>query len=172
MQKLIRLEGGRPVAAEDPYLDVADEDPTPGQGAVILSLARFQAEGEALLAAGRDVGVRLNADEGVEQLAPWLDRLKLVALVFPKFRDGRQYSQAMLLRERFGYTGELRAVGEVLREQGHFMVRCGFDVFVPADGSGPEDWAAVMARYRRVYQAAADGREPNFLLRQKALEGA
>jgi uncharacterized protein (DUF934 family) len=172
MPKLIKLEAGRPVAAEDPYFDVLEEEPTPGQGAVILSFARLQAEGEDLLASGRTVGVRLNADEAVEALEPWLDRLSLVALAFPKFRDGRQYSQATLLRQRYGFKGELRAVGDVLREQGHFMVRCGFDAFAPADGSGPEDWAGVMARYRHVYQAAVDGREPNFVLRQRTLQGA
>jgi uncharacterized protein (DUF934 family) len=172
MPKLIKLEAGRPAWAEDAFLDVADEEPTPGQGAVILPLARFQAEGEALLAAGREVGVRLNADEGVETLAPWLDRLALVALEFPKFRDGRQFSQATLLRERYRFRGEVRAVGVVLRETGHFMVRCGFDAFVPIDGSGPDDWAGVMGRYRHVYQTAADHREPNFALRLRAAERA
>src|SRR5438128_1657500 len=102
MPKLIRLEAGQPVWAEDSFLTVLDEDPTPGQGGVILSLGRFQAEGPALLDAGREVGVRLNADEGVEQIVGDLPRLKVVALAFPKFRDGRQYSQAMLLRGRYG----------------------------------------------------------------------
>lgn len=160
MPKLIKIEAEGPVWAEDPFFDVVDEDPTPGQGGVILSLARFQEEGAALLAEGREVGVRLNADEPVEALAEVLDRLAVVALVFPKFRDGRQYSQAALLRGRLGYRGEVRAVGDVLREQGRFMARCGFDAFVPADGATPEDWASVLARYRHVYQRAADGLEP------------
>ena len=159
MPKLIKLEDGRPAWAEDAFLDVAEDEPTPGQG-------------EALLAAGREVGVRLAADEAVEALLPWLDRLSLVALDFPKFRDGRQFSQATLLRERYRYRGEVRAVGVVLRETGHFMVRCGFDAFVPTDGSSPEDWAGVMGRYRYVYQTAADHREPNFALRLRAAEGA
>jgi uncharacterized protein (DUF934 family) len=172
MPKLIKLEEGTPAWAEDPFLTVLDEEPTPGQGGVILPLARFQAEGEALLAAGRDVGVKLAAGEDVETIAPFLDRLAVVALEFPKFRDGRQYSQATLLRERYRYRGEVRAVGAVLREQGHFMVRCGFDAFVPADGAGPEDWAGVMKRYRHVYQTAADHRQPNFALRLEAVERA
>jgi uncharacterized protein (DUF934 family) len=170
MPKLIRLGADGPTWAEDPFFDVADEDPTPGQGGVILSFARFQAEGEALLAEGRPVGVRLNADEPVEALQGVLDRLAVVALVFPKFRDGRQYSQATLLRQRYGYRGELRAVGEVLREQGRFMVLCGFDAFLPADGATPDDWAGVLARYRHVYQTAADGREPVFGVRLRANE--
>lgn len=168
MLKLIKLDQGRPAWVEDSYFDVPDEEPTPGQGDVLLSFARFVEEGEALAGAGRKVGVRLNADEPVEALAPHLDRVALVALVFPKFRDGRQYSQATLLRERYGYAGELRAVGDVLLEQGRFMARCGFDAFAPADGTGPEDWAGVLARYRHVYQTAADRREPNFALRLQA----
>ena len=172
MPKLIKLEAGAPVWAEDPFLDVADEDPTPGQGGVILSFQRFQAEGASLLDEGRVVGVRLNADEAVEALAYDLQRLAVVALIFPKFRDGRQYSQASILRGRLGYTGELRAVGDVLREQGRFMVRCGFDAFVPADGSTPEDWASVVARYRHVYQTAADRREPIFRERLKGAADA
>jgi uncharacterized protein (DUF934 family) len=172
MPKLIKIEDGTPAWAEDAFLTVVDEEPTPGQGGVILPLARFQAEGEALLAAGRDVGVKLAPNEGVEEIAPFLDRLAVVALEFPKFRDGRQYSQASLLRERYRYGGEVRAVGAVLREQGHFMARCGFDAFIPADGASPEDWAAVMKRYRHVYQTAADLRQPNFALRLEAVEGA
>lgn len=170
MPKLIRLVAGQPAWAEDSFLDVVDEDPTPGQGGVILSLERFRAEGEALLAAGRDVGVRLDAGEAVEEIVDQLPKLALVALVFPKFRDGRQYSQASLLRSRFGYTGEIRAVGQVLVEQGGFMIRCGIDAFVPDDGSEPEAWAAVAARYRHVYQTAADGREPVFAERRVRAE--
>jgi uncharacterized protein (DUF934 family) len=162
MPKLIKIGAEGPAWAEDAFFDVVEDEPTPGQGGVILSLARFQAEGEALLAAGREVGVRLGADEPVEALAEVLDKLAVVVLVFPKFRDGRQYSQANLLRQRYGYAGELRAAGDVTREQGRFMVRCGFDAFVPADGATPDDWASIMARYRHVYQRAADGRVPVF----------
>lgn len=173
MPKLIKLDAeGRPAWAEDPFLDVVEEDPTPGQGAVILSLARFQAEGQDLLKQGRPVGVRLGADEAIEVLADDLPRLSVVALSFPKFRDGRQYSQATLLRRRYGYAGEVRAVGDVLREQGHFMLRCGFDAFIPSDGSTPEGWAEVASRYRHVYQTAADRREPIFVERQKGAADA
>jgi uncharacterized protein (DUF934 family) len=91
--------------------------------------------------------------------------LALVALAFPKFRDGRQYSNGRVLRERFGFKGELRAVGDVLREQAGFMVRCGFDAFEPADGSTPEQWEHVTRRFRHVYQPAADGRAPAFVER-------
>jgi len=104
----------------------------------------------------------MQSDEAVEDLAYDLPRLALVALVFPKYSDGRAYSSATLLRQRMGYPGEVRAVGDVLREQAGFMVRCGIDVFAPSDGSTPEDWAAAAGRFRHVYQRAVDARAPVF----------
>ncbi len=161
MPTLIRLTDGLYSAAEDGFTTLADEDAIP-EGPVILSLTRFQAEGDALLSAGRPVGVRVLPDEAVEDLAYDLPRLVLVALAFPKYGDGRAYSSAALLRQRFGYAGEIRAVGDVLREQAGFMVRCGMDAFVPVDGSTAEDWAAAAGRYRHVYQRAVDARAPVF----------
>ena len=176
MPKLIRLTrdpAGAPVFAwaQDDVVDLADDAP-PGDGspeevgALLVSLSRFQAEGDAWLAEGRRVGVRVAAEEAVEGLVYDLARLALVALEVPKFRDGRAYSSAALLRDRYGFAGELRAVGEVLRDQAAPMVRCGFDAFVPADGSTPEAWAASALRHRHVYQRAADGRAPAFAERE------
>lgn len=161
MPTLVKLEAGRYSVAEDVFTDVADEDAIPA-GPVILSLARFQAEGDALIGAGQAVGVRMQSDEAVEDLAYDLPRLAVVTLVFPKYRDGRAYSSATLLRQRFGYVGEVRAVGDVLREQAGFMVRCGIDAFAPSDGSTAEDWAAAAGRFRHVYQRAVDARSPVF----------
>jgi uncharacterized protein (DUF934 family) len=157
----IKLKDGRFVLAEDPFTHVADDQDI-ASGDVIISLTRFQAEGDALLHAGRAVGVRLEPGEEVEALAYDLPRIALVALAFPKFRDGRAYTSARLLRERYGFKGEVRAVGEVLREQAGFMVRTGFDGFEPADGSTPEDWARAADRYRHVYQRSSDRRTPAF----------
>jgi len=161
MPTLIKLQGDRMVLANDAFTHVDDDQDLP-HGEVIISLARFQTDGDRLLHEGRSVGVRLESGEQVEALAYDLPRLALVALAFPKFRDGRQYSNARVLRERFGYKGEVRAVGDVLREQAGFMLRCGFDAFEPADGSTPDDWARVAHRFRHVYQRAADGRTPAF----------
>jgi uncharacterized protein (DUF934 family) len=157
-------ENGYMAPVEDPFTTVADDQDIP-RGDVILSLARFEAEGDRLLSEGRAVGVRLKTDEEVETLVYDLPRIAVVALEFPKFRDGRQYSNARLLRERYGFKGEVRAVGDVLREQAHFMLRCGFDAFEPADGSGAQQWQAATQRFRHVYQRAADGREPAFVER-------
>jgi uncharacterized protein (DUF934 family) len=160
MPKLIKLVGapGKDFGAEwaeDAFTHVADDDALP-EGDVILSLARFQAEGEILLSNSRRVGVRVEADQEVEALAYDLPRLSVVALAFPKYRDGRAYTSARLLRERLGFTGEVRAVGDVLQEQAGFMVRCGFDAFEPADGATPEAWTKAAHRFRHVYQRAAD----------------
>ena len=164
MPTLIALKDGVAQVAEDAFLHVADDQDLAG-GDVIVSLSRFQAEGESLLSDGRRVGVRLEAGEAVEALAYDLSRLALVALDFPKFGDGRSFSNARLLRERYGFKGQVRAVGDVLREQAGFMVRVGFDAFEPADGASSNEWQAATLRYHHVYQRSADGRTPTFLER-------
>jgi uncharacterized protein (DUF934 family) len=166
MPTRIRLVEGRFELAEDPFTSVADDWAIP-QGDVIISLTRFQAEGDWLLSQGRKVGVRLESHEEVEALAYDLPRISVVALAFPKFGDGRAYSYARILRQRYGFTGEVRAVGDVLREQAQFMLRCGVDAFEPADGSTPEQWAAAAHRFRHVYQRAADAKTPAFAEREE-----
>lgn len=165
MPTLIKLHQGEAVLANDPFTFVGDDEPLP-PGDVIVSLTRFQNEGDRLLSEGRAVGVRIEADEEVEALVYDLPRIAVVALAFPKFRDGRHYSNARIVRERYGFKGELRAVGDVLREQAHFMFRCGIDAFEPADGSGPAEWLAATRRYTHVYQRAADGRTPAWAERE------
>jgi uncharacterized protein (DUF934 family) len=165
MPTYIKLTDDGLALVEDPFTKVDDDDQYLPQGDVIISLTRFQSDGDRLLSEGRSVGVRVQSDETVESLAYDLPRLAVVALVFPKFRDGRPYSNARLLRERYGYEGEVRAVGDVLREQAQFMLRCGIDAFEPADGSTPEAWAHAAGRFRHVYQRAADDRVPAFELR-------
>ena len=163
MPKLIELVEGEARWADNTFVSVADEDAIPETGDVILSLARFEAEGDALLASNsRRIGVRIEPDQEVEALAYDLPRIAVVALAFPKYRDGRAYTSARLLRERFGYQGQVRAVGDVLREQAGFMVRCGFDAFEPADGATPEAWSKAASRFRHVYQRTADARAAAF----------
>ena len=172
MSTLIKLINGRASWANDAFVDVADEDPIPSEGGIIVSSSRLLEDPEALLNGRRPVGARLAAGEAVEALHPYLDRLALVALVFPKFRDGRAFSSAMVLRERYGFKGEIRAVGDVMRELARFMVRCGIDAYMPMDGSTPEDWDRAVFRFRHVYQTAADGQAPAFALRLRAAERA
>jgi len=159
MPRLIELADGQARWADDAFVNVTDEDAIPATGDVILSLTRFEAEGDGLLSSNsRRVGVRVESNEEIEVLAYDLPRIAVVALAFPKFRDGRAYTSARLLRERFKYEGQIRAVGDVLQEQAGFMVRCGFDAFEPADGATPEAWTKAASRFRHVYQRAADNR--------------
>ncbi len=165
MPTLIRCENGAFAAAEDPFTRVADDQELP-QGDVIISLQRFLNDGERLIGQHRAVGVVLKSSEEVAALSIDLAKVAVVALDFPAFRDGRAYTQARLLRERYGFEGEVRAVGDVLREQVGFMLRCGFDAFEPADGASCEDLAMAARRQRHVYQRAADGRRPAFAERE------
>jgi uncharacterized protein (DUF934 family) len=165
MPTLIKLKEGQFIEAADRFAVVEAEGLIPDGGGVILPLTRFETDGARLLDEGRPVGVLLQPGEAVERLAYDLPRLAVVALSFPKFRDGRAYSSAALLRTRFGYSGEVRAVGDVLREQAREIVRCGFDGFVPSDGSSSQEWAAAAGRYRHVYQTAADHRAPAYVER-------
>ena len=105
-------------------------------GPVLVPLAVWQARRDELLARARSgaLGVWLAAGEEVAALAADLEVLQVIGLHFPKFTDGRSYSAATLLRSRYGYQGELRAIGEVLRDQFNYMTRCGFDALQPRAG--------------------------------------
>ena len=108
--------------------------------------------------------VRIEAGEDVRRLLPFLDRLRLVEVAFPTYRDGRGYSAARILREA-GYVGELRAAGDILVDQLWFMRRCGFDSFAPEKQLDPAAVERALLRYGAVYQSAADGRPPAWKLR-------
>lgn len=159
------LRDGRPV--EERYIDARGLDELPDSGALIVSLAQWQAHRPALLGRPDPVGVRLRSDEHPQALAGDLPRLAVIALEFPKFRDGRAYTYARLLRERFGYRGEIRAVGDVLQEQLLYMQRCGFDVFELPDDRALPAWQAVTGDHTVWYQATGDGRTPARLLRSR-----
>ena len=166
MPKLIRLEAEHFVDADDSFTAVADDQDLP-EGDVIVSFARFQSEGHSLIGQERRVGVRLEPDEEVEALAEDLGKLSVVALAFPKFRDGRAFTSAHVLKTRLGFTGEIRAVGDVVRDLAGFMVRCGFTAFEPADGATLDQWVRSVQRHRHVYQRAADSRIPAFVERER-----
>jgi uncharacterized protein (DUF934 family) len=152
------VEGGRIV--EDFYVRVDDEAPLPERVPVIVSAKRFLAEADALTRPDGSLGVAWPNDRRVAELAPWLGHLALVALNFPKFRDGRAYSQARLIREQYGFRGTLRATGDVLRDQFHFLVRAGFNSFEVKKPADAKVFAEVLARFSVYYQGGADGRVP------------
>jgi uncharacterized protein (DUF934 family) len=145
---------------EDTYVRVLDDAPAPEGVPVLVSAQRFLADARELTERDAPVGVLWPNDRRVAELEPWLGRVSLVALVFPKFRDGRAYSQARLLRERYGFRGELRATGDVLRDQFHFLLRAGFDSFEVKKAADARVFAQAAARYSVFYQPSADGRLP------------
>ena len=142
----------------DEFGHLADDAAIPGEGAILISAARFLADTESLPRRAGRTGVIWPNNRDLDDLVPWLDRLAVVALVFPTFRDGRAYSQARLLRERHNYRGELRATGQVLRDQFLFMLRAGFDAFEVKKPSDAEAFAITVKRYSVFYQPTGDGR--------------
>lgn len=113
---------------------LAGEDDAVAEGPALLTLSRFLAERDALTARNAPLGVVVEPGEAIEELVPHLGRVTLVALSFPRYADGRNLSSARLLRERYGYAGEIRAVGDVLIDQMPLMRRCGIDSFKVTNG--------------------------------------
>lgn len=152
----------------DPWTVVADGELLPEGAPAIVSLARWRAERETLDGRNAPLGIRLGAHQSPWEFVDDLDRFQMIALEFPSFGDGRAYSYARLLRERHGYRGELRAVGQVLRDQALFMRRCGFDAFEVAEGTALEDWRQALGEISVFYQPTDDDRPAASGLRARA----
>jgi uncharacterized protein (DUF934 family) len=152
------IKNGR--LAEDRYVRLLDESPIPDGVAVIVPAARFLADADEILRRDGPTGVEWPNNRKVAELEPYLDRLAVVVLSFPNFKDGRGYSQARLLRERYGFLGELRAAGQILRDQFLFLARAGFDALEVAKPGDAEAFASALARYSVFYQDAGDDRAP------------
>jgi len=153
--------------AASSFIDVSGAEAIPAAGPVIVSLDQWKAHRDELLKRGTPLGIRLHSDQAPELVAADLPHFDVVALEFPKFRDGRAYSYARLLRERYGFKGELRAVGEVLLEQLFFMLRTGFDTFDIQSADPLKDWRTALADFSVWYQPTADGRPTAMQLRRK-----
>jgi len=119
--------------AEDSWTVLPDDAPVPAEGAIVVSLKRWLAEGEALAARKAPVGVAVEAGADAQTHLADLAGRPLIALAFAKFVDGRAFSYARMLRDRYGFKGELRAIGDVLIDEIPFMLRCGFDSFEVAN---------------------------------------
>ena len=144
---------------EDPFFFVPDGKAFPDEKGVIVTLARFQGERENLFAHHKLIGVRLASNENPQVLKADLPRLAVVVLEFPKFRDGRAFSWARMLRTRFGYKGEIRATGDFLPDQLAFMARTGFDAFEVRQDFTLEQFHRAMNEITAPYQPSADGRK-------------
>jgi uncharacterized protein (DUF934 family) len=149
------IKEGRVVV--DPWRHLGDEEALGDDEAATVSLQRWSRDREALYRRNGPIGLRLPNDVTPSTLATDVARFALIVLSFPRFTDGRAYSQARLLRSRFGFQGELRASGNVLRDQLLFMRRCGFDAFEIDDHAPVAEWLAAFHEFDLFYQPAEDG---------------
>ena len=154
---------------EDRWVHVADGEDLPLHGPVILSVDRWLADRESLVHRNGEIGVRLRNDQSLEDIAEDLYRFGMVALEFPAFKDGRAYTQARLLRDRYRFDGEVRAFGDVLRDQLMFMQRCGIDAFEVRKQGDAEAFEAAVNEISVFYQPATDARQPVSAARSRAV---
>lgn len=154
------VKGARIVS--DTFVQLADDAEIVSDGDLLMPATRFLADPAAAVARLGKAGIIWPNNREIDDLVPHLGKIAVVALVFPSFRDGRAYSQARLLRERHDYKGELRATGQVLRDQFVFMLRAGFDTFDVRKESDAKAFAEVATRYSVFYQPTGDGRVTAF----------
>lgn len=152
MPNLIRE---RALVADDPWLHLADEDPVPAEGDITVSWQLWQEEKDQFGTRNGRLGVRLDGDFPVEELDTLL-KLPLIVLHFPAFKDGRCYSHARLLRVRHDYDGEIRATGDVLRDQVAYMERCGINAFEIRKDRAAEDALRAFDEFSVDYQGRSN----------------
>lgn len=141
----------------------------PAGGKVIVTLARWRAEREKLLAAHSAVGVLVPNTADIEAVYPEISDRPVIALQFPTFTDGRALSQAVVLRKRLEFRRELRAVGDVIQDLVFWLGRCGFDSIVPRKDQNLEACRAALGELSVAYQAAADGHTPVWVRRRREI---
>lgn len=142
--------------------------PIPARGDIIVPLAVWSKRRDALLERSGRVGVSLNGDNEPADIAGDLRHFGVVAVNFPKFTDGRGYSLARLLRERYGYSGELRATGDIFRDHLFFLAGCGFDAFALREGENPQEALAGFGVFNDAYQTSVERPLPLFRRRHPA----
>ena len=135
---------------------LADAQKTKPSDAIIVTLETWRHHKAELLRRCAPVGVRLGADDGLDEIADDLDSIALVALEFGAFTEGRAYTYARKLRERHGYQGEIRAVGDVSRDRLAFMERCGFNAYELRSDCELQDALNAFGEISDFYQPAAD----------------
>jgi uncharacterized protein (DUF934 family) len=141
---------------EDPWISMDDNATLPLDNPAIISVERWSRDRRSLMQRQAPLGLRLTSDAALGDIANALDSVDLIALEFPSFTDGRPYSTARLLRERYGFNGELRATGQILRDQAQFLLRCGFDAFELLPNANAADWLEGLSEIAVHYQPTAD----------------
>jgi uncharacterized protein (DUF934 family) len=159
------LDAGKIVA--DEFVSVGDEDSLPDATPAIVGFERLQRDAVSLAGRNAPLGVIVPQGTDPEALAPFLDRLALVVVQLPKFKDGRAFTMARTLRERYGYKGEIRAAGHILPDQYQLLLRCGVSTVVIPDGADPKAWQEALGSYHVAYQAAVTDDQPLSLLRRR-----
>jgi uncharacterized protein (DUF934 family) len=134
----------------------------PAQSDVIVPLSLWQAQRDSLLLRDGKLGVWLAPADDPEAIAAELDAFDVIAVDFPQFTDGRGYSIGRLLRERYKYAGELRAIGDVLRDQLFYLQRCGFDAFAVREDKNIEDALKAFKDFSETYQTSVEQPQPLF----------
>lgn len=152
----------------DRWLWLDESEPIAGGAAVVVSLTRLLESQAALSVRPGDLGVVLQPDDDPLTLAGALQRLALIAINFPVFTDGRGYSSARLIRERLGWTGELRAVGDIQRDQIPYLFRVGFDAFALKAGQDADQALSALSDFSEAYQASVVQPLPLFRRRHAA----
>ncbi len=128
----------------------------------LLPLAVWQARKDEILSSGKSVGVWLASSEGPEAIAGDVDHFAVIGIDFPKFTDGRGFSSARLLHDRYAYRGELRAIGDVLQDQLFYMKRCGINAYALREDKDITAALASLSDFSESYQAAVDQPQPLF----------
>jgi uncharacterized protein (DUF934 family) len=156
---------------ENPWVRVADDAPLPDETPALVSMKRLTEAAPDIATRTAPLGVLVTSDTRVETLEPVLGRIRLVAIDFPKYRDGRGFSIARTLRERYQFTGEIRAVGSPLPDQYEFLLRCGFtSVELPEAHADPKLWTDALTLVTIGYQAAVTKDTPLSGLRRRLAE--
>ena len=154
---------------DDAWIHVGDEEALPARGDVILGHDRWLTEREGLRDYPGRIGVCIRGDTPLDEVIPELDNLALIALEFPAFKDGRCYSHARVLRMRYGFEGELRAVGDVLRDQLAYMARVGINAYELRSDRSMEDALNAFSEFSVHYQLNPFGPTPRELRRRGAV---
>lgn len=142
----------------DTWQHLSDDDNLPDSSVnIIVTVERWRKDRKALLARDGELGVTIGGGVSVDEIVADLEHFQLVAVRFPEFKDGRGYSYARLLRERYGFKGEIRAIGNVLRDQLFYMGRCGINAFEVQEDRDIQDALKAFYEFTVRYQPAADG---------------
>lgn len=142
--------------ADDVWQDVTDDGAVATDGPIIVTLDQWNEFRNLLTGRNAPLGILLHSNQPPDLIEDFIDRFKLIAIEFPVLQDGRGFSYARLLRERHGFRGELRAVGQVLQDQLYFMQRCGFNSYQLPENRNVADAIRAFDEFSVAYQSAAD----------------